>query len=92
MHKCQPSTICFNVAEFVIKGLHYSASEVLGHDHRAQLYYFLQDFLRYKQNQDNWADTLRSSSAWSEVLDLEQKTLCEPWSMEITRKALHLIT
>lgn len=44
----------FNVAEFVIKGLHYSASEVLGYDHRAQLdRCFLQDFLRYKQNQDN---------------------------------------
>jgi len=37
----------FYVAEFVIKGLHYSTSI-------AQLYsYFLQDFLRYKQNQDN---------------------------------------
>lgn len=53
----------FNVAEFVIKGVHYSASEVLQHDHRAQLYRcFLQDFLRCKQNQDNWPDRLRRSS------------------------------
>lgn len=58
-----PQHFFFNVAEFVIKGVHYSASEVLQHDHRAQLYRcFLQDFLRCKQNQDNWPDRLRRSS------------------------------
>lgn len=71
MQKCQLSTF-FDVAEFVIKGLCYSANEVIGHGHRIQLCsYFLKD------TSTSYAKTIICMARDFAELQQELKTHCE---------------
>lgn len=83
------------MAEFAIKGLLYSAREVLGYDESLAPPLFPTGFSQIQAKPGQL--TRRINEIICKVrgftdIQVEQKNFCEPGSMELTRKALHLNT